>query len=52
VNLAIVRDLIKEHNVDKRFDPIVEYIAAISGDLIDERNTDMNVWIEAIRHSY
>lgn len=49
VNLEIVRDLTKDEKVDKHFDPIVEYIAAISGDLIDERKTDLAVWQEALR---
>ena len=49
VNLAIVRDLIKDKKVDKHFDPVVEYIAAIAGDLIDERKIDGNVWSEALR---
>lgn len=49
VNLGIVRELTKDHKVDKHFDPIVEYIAAIAGDLIDERKINGDVWNEALR---
>lgn len=49
VNLDIIQDIIKDKKVDKRFTPVIEYLAAIAGDLIDERRTDEISWIESLR---
>lgn len=49
VNLAIIKDLLKDKKVDSRFDVIQEYAAAIAGDLIDERLTDEADWNESLR---
>jgi len=49
VNLAIIKDLIKPFNVEAKFNPIVEYAAAISGDLIDERHVEVGTWQESLR---
>lgn len=48
VNLAYVDEILKGKKVDAKFAPVFEYIAAISGQLIDERNTDSNVWAESL----
>ncbi|VVT58572.1 uncharacterized protein SAPINGB_P006276 [Magnusiomyces paraingens] len=48
VNLVYVNEILNGKNVDSKFAPVLEYIAAISGQLIDERNTDSNVWAESI----
>lgn len=52
VNLAIVKDLLKDYNVDSRFDVIQEYIAGIAGDLIDERETEEDAWVKSLRHFF
>lgn len=49
VNLAIVDELIKDKKVEAHFRPTIEYIAAISGDLIDERKTEAQTWTEALK---
>ncbi|CAN6635598.1 elongation factor 3B [Trichomonascus vanleenenianus] len=49
VNLAILKDLLKQYKVDARFETVVEYCAAIAGDLIDERKTEEIEWVESIR---
>ncbi|ANB14554.1 translation elongation factor EF-3 [Sugiyamaella lignohabitans] len=49
VNLAIIKDLLKDKKVDKRFDVIIEYAAAIAGDLIDERLINEGDWAETLR---
>lgn len=48
VNLAYVDDLLKGKKVNPKFKPVILYTAAISGQLIDERNTDSNVWSESL----
>lgn len=49
VNLAIIKDLLKDKKVADRFAPVYEYCAAIAGDLIDERKTEEVDWIESLR---
>lgn len=52
VNLAIVKDLLKEvrkEGVPERYNTVIEYVAAIAGDLIDERLEHEADWVESIR---
>lgn len=52
VNKEILQKAIDKYDSNrlfKRFDPVVEYIAAIAGDLIDERKIDEIEWTESIR---
>lgn len=52
VNKDILQKAIDKYDSNrlfKRFDPVVEYIAAIAGDLIDERKIDEIEWTESIR---
>lgn len=44
VNLGYVDELLKSKKINKKFSPVLDVIAAISGQLIDERDTDSNVW--------
>ncbi|CDK24629.1 unnamed protein product [Kuraishia capsulata CBS 1993] len=44
VNLDILNDLTKEEKVGARFDLVKIYVAAIAGDLIDERKTEIEDW--------
>lgn len=44
VNLDILNDLLKDMKVEKRFDVVKTYIAAIAGDLVDEREADLEQW--------
>ncbi|PRT56009.1 Elongation factor 3 [Wickerhamiella sorbophila] len=49
VNRAIIDDLLKDKKVDKRYNVIIDYAAAIAGDLIDERKIDEIEWVESLR---
>lgn len=49
VNLDILKGLLKPLNVDSRFNPVIDYSAAIAGDLIDERRTEEADWTESLR---
>ncbi|KAA8917209.1 hypothetical protein TRICI_000660 [Trichomonascus ciferrii] len=52
VNLAIVQSLLKEVRKDgipERYNTVIEYVAAIAGDLIDERLEHEADWVESIR---
>lgn len=42
--LSVIDLLLKEKTIEKRFRPVVEYVAAIAGDLIDERVIDQQAW--------
>ncbi|ODV96319.1 hypothetical protein PACTADRAFT_40584 [Pachysolen tannophilus NRRL Y-2460] len=44
VNLEILNELLKDEKVAPRFDVVKNYIAAIAGDLIDERIIDPENW--------
>ncbi|CAI4035163.1 hypothetical protein SMKI_12G3080 [Saccharomyces mikatae IFO 1815] len=46
--LQVVNDLLKEETVAPRFKIVVEYIAAIGADLIDERIIDQQAWFTHI----
>ncbi|KAG7694998.1 hypothetical protein KL930_001321 [Ogataea haglerorum] len=46
VNLAILKDLVKDKPA--RFDIVQTYVAAIAGDLIDERKIDPEAWSSAL----
>ncbi|KAK9450415.1 armadillo-type protein [Limtongia smithiae] len=47
VTLATLNSLVTE-KVDKKFDVVKEYIAAIAGGLVDEKNNEGITWIEVI----
>lgn len=42
VNLEILNSIVGK--TEKRFDPVKEYVAALAGDLIDERKTNPDTW--------
>lgn len=42
--LSVIDLLLKDEKVAPRFRPVVEYVAAIAGDLIDERVIDQQAW--------
>ncbi|QLG71401.1 hypothetical protein HG535_0B04430 [Zygotorulaspora mrakii] len=42
--LGVINELLKSESVAPRFKPVVEYVAAIAGDLIDERVIDQLAW--------
>lgn len=42
VNLKILQDIVTKQ--PKRFDVVEKYVAAIAGDLIDQRKTDSDTW--------
>ena len=48
INLAIIKDLLKEKKINSRFDQVINYNAAIAGDLIDERLTHEADWAESL----
>ncbi|OWB54181.1 hypothetical protein B5S28_g26 [[Candida] boidinii] len=48
VNYDILEFLIKEKKIAKRFEVVKSYIAAIAGDLIDERKIDPESWASAV----
>ena len=48
VNYDILEFLIKEKNIPQRFEVVKSYIAAIAGDLIDERKIDPESWASAV----
>lgn len=48
VTLAIFKDLVKDQKVAARFDPALNYIAAIAGDLVDEREIQPETWTKDI----
>uniref|UniRef100_A0A060TAR3 ARAD1B09042p n=1 Tax=Blastobotrys adeninivorans TaxID=409370 RepID=A0A060TAR3_BLAAD len=49
VNLDILKGLVQDKKLHPRFDNVIRYCAAISGDLIDERLTDDATWVESVR---
>ena len=49
VNLAIIKPLLEDKKVyDAKYEPVINYAAAISGDLIDERLTHEADWAESL----
>ncbi|QLQ82504.1 hypothetical protein HG537_0H02660 [Torulaspora globosa] len=44
VTLGVIDLLLKDQEVAPRFRPVVEYVAAIAADLIDERVIDQQAW--------
>lgn len=48
VTLATFKELTKSKNINKRFDPVLNYIAAIAGDLVDERDIQPDSWLSNI----
>lgn len=42
--LSVIDELLKDKKVAPRFRPVIEYTAAIAGDLIDERVIDQQAW--------
>lgn len=48
VTLGVFQELVKEKKIAKRFDVALNYIAAIAGDLIDEREIQPEAWIKNI----
>ena len=46
VTLGVFQELLKGKNIASRFDPALNYIAAIAGDLIDERAINPDTWIQ------
>lgn len=48
VNYQYIKDLLKDKKVESRFEPVIEYAAAISGDLIDERLTEESDWTDSL----
>ncbi|ODQ64799.1 elongation factor 3 [Nadsonia fulvescens var. elongata DSM 6958] len=48
VNLDILKELVKDKNVDSKFFIIAEYAASIAGDLIDERLISPIDWTESV----
>ena len=46
--LGVINELLKGENVAPRFKIVVEYIAAMAGDLIDERVIDQQAWFTHI----
>ncbi|KAG7192543.1 translational elongation factor EF-1 alpha [Scheffersomyces spartinae] len=48
VTLDIFNELTKDQKVAARFDVAKRYIAAIAGDLVDERQIQPEAWIEAV----
>lgn len=49
--LQVVNELLKDETVAPRFKIVVEYIAAIGADLIDERIIDQQAWFTHITHT-
>ncbi|KAH3900483.1 Elongation factor 3 [Saccharomycodes ludwigii] len=45
---GVLDNLLKGKNVHKRFEPVLNYVAAIGGDLIDERIIDQQAWFTHI----
>lgn len=45
---AVLNELLQGEDVASRFEPVLQYIAAISGDLIDERIIDQQAWFTHI----
>lgn len=46
---AILKDILKDNfksGVPAKFDPIIIYISAIAGQLVDERKSDADIWVE------
>lgn len=48
VTLGVFQELVKEKKIAKRFDVALNYIAAIAGDLIDEREIQPEAWTKNI----
>lgn len=48
VTLGVLKELLKDQKVADRFSPALNYIAAIAGDLIDERDIQPDSWITNI----
>ncbi|KAK9468997.1 armadillo-type protein [Lipomyces arxii] len=48
VCLETLKSLIKDIKVDNKFSPILEYVAAIAGTLVDEKNNEAVTWTEVI----
>lgn len=46
VTLGVFQELLKGKNIADRFEPALNYIAAIAGDLIDERSINPDTWIQ------
>lgn len=46
VTLGVFQELLKGKDIASRFDPALNYIAAIAGDLIDERAINPDTWIQ------
>lgn len=48
VCLGTLEKFLKDKKVDKKFTPIFEYVAAIAGTFVDERNNEAVTWTETI----
>jgi elongation factor 3 len=48
VTLGELNKLVKDKNIASRFDIAKNYMAAIAGDLIDERDIDQNSWLSLL----
>ncbi|KAK9453965.1 armadillo-type protein [Dipodascopsis uninucleata] len=48
VCLATLKNILQSEKFDKKFEPILEYVAAIAGTLVDEKNNEVVTWIELL----
>ena len=43
--LSVIKGLLQQHKVEKRFDTVVYHIAAVAANLIDQRVIDQQAWL-------